>query len=109
MRRRQRRLLLPMEVPEVRWLVTPWEVALGEVVKVPTLGGTVDLKIPVGAESGQKLRLRGRGLAPASASAGDQYVVLKMVTTEPASDADRALYERMAEQMPVDPRAELGV
>jgi len=89
--------------------VTPWEVALGEVVKVPTLGGIVDLKIPAGAESGQKLRLRGRGLAPASASPGDQYVVLKMVTPEPASDADRALYERMAEQMPVDPRAEIGV
>ncbi len=89
--------------------VTPWEAALGAAVKVPTLGGTVDLKIPAGAESGQKLRLRGRGLAASSGKAGDQYVVLKMVAPEPASDADRALYEQMAEQMSSDPRAEFGV
>jgi curved DNA-binding protein len=37
--------------------VTPWEAALGETVSVPTLGGKVDLKIPPGAQSGQKLRL----------------------------------------------------
>ncbi len=42
--------------------VAPWEAALGETVSVPTLGGPVDMKLPVGARSGQKLRLRGRGL-----------------------------------------------
>lgn len=89
--------------------LTPWESALGAVVQVPTLGGVVDLTIPAGAESGQKLRLRGRGLPSAKGSAGDQYIVLKVIAPEPANDADRALYEKMAEQMPTDPRAELGV
>ena len=38
--------------------VAPWEAALGETVSVPTLGGPVEMKLPVGARSGQRLRLR---------------------------------------------------
>lgn len=89
--------------------ITPWEAALGAVVKVPTLGGAVDLKIPPGSQSGRKLRLRGRGLGGGKSALGDQYITLKMVTPEPESDADREFYEAMAKQMPTDPRAELGV
>lgn len=87
--------------------VAPWEVALGAKVKVPTLGGTVDLTIPAGAQSGQKLRLKGRGL-PAR-TPGDQYVVLQVVTPKPATDEAKSLYERMRREMAFDPRARLGV
>ena len=45
--------------------LAPWEAALGTKVAVPTLGGTVELTIPAGAQSGQKLRLRGRGMPAA--------------------------------------------
>lgn len=38
--------------------VSPWEAALGATVKVPTLGGIVELKIPEGSVSGRKMRLR---------------------------------------------------
>jgi curved DNA-binding protein len=90
--------------------ITPWEAALGDTVTVPTLGGKVDLKIPAGAQSGQKLRLKGRGLPGAAGSpAGDQYVVLKMVTPKADSESAKALYQKMAEEMPMNPRAELGV
>ena len=47
--------------------VAPWEAALGETVAVPTLGGSVDMKLPAAARAGQKLRLRGRGLPGQSA------------------------------------------
>ncbi len=87
--------------------VTPWEAALGAAVKVPTLGGKVDLKIPRGAKSGQKLRLRGRGLP--GKPAGDQYVVLEVVVPEPRTAEDEALYRKMAEQMPLNPRIALEV
>ena len=87
--------------------VTPWEAALGGSVKVPTLGGKVDLKIPRGAKSGQKMRLRGRGLP--GKPAGDQFVELTLVTPEPRTAEDEALYRKMAEQMPMNPRAALEV
>ena len=42
--------------------ITPWEAALGATIQVPTLGGKVEVKIPSGSQTGQKLRLKGRGL-----------------------------------------------
>ena len=84
--------------------VAPWEAALGETVAVPTLGGSVDMKLPEGARAGQKLRLRGRGLP--GQPAGDQYVVLQIVLPPPGPEA-RALFERMKRECAFDPRAEL--
>jgi curved DNA-binding protein len=82
--------------------VAPWEAALGETVAVPTLGGPVDMKLPAGARSGQKLRLRGRGLP--GATPGDQYVVLQIVLP-PDSPQARELFARMKQELPFDPRA----
>ena len=88
--------------------ITPWEAALGGKVKVPTLGGAVDLNIAAGARSGQKLRLKGRGIPVAGETPGDQYAVLQIIAP-PADSADmKALYEKMAREMPFNPRAHLG-
>jgi len=87
--------------------VTPWELALGATMAVPTLGGTVQLKVPAGAQTGQKMRLKGRGL-PAK-TPGDQYVVLQVVIPEAKTPADKELYQQMATQMPFNPRIYLGV
>ena len=86
--------------------VTPWEAALGATVKVPTLGGPVELTIPAGSQSGDRLRLRGRGL-PAKPAPGDQYVVLKLVTPPARTEAARELYRRLAAELPLDPRQDL--
>ncbi len=86
--------------------VAPWEAALGASVPVPTLAGNVEMRIPPGAQSGQKLRLRGRGL-PGS-SPGDQYVLLKIVLPPAQSPEARAVYEEMQRVMPFDPRAGLA-
>ena len=75
---------------------------------VPTLAGRVDLNVPAGARSGQKLRLKRRGLPVPGETAGDQYAVLQIMTP-PADSAERkAIYERMAQAMPFDPRAHMG-
>jgi curved DNA-binding protein len=87
------------------WLdlpVTPWEAALGETVRVPTLGGRVDLKLPKGSQTDRQLRLRGRGLP--GKPAGDQFVVLKIVTPAPRDSAGEALYRQMANALPMNPR-----
>ena len=82
--------------------IAPWEAALGASVTVPTLNGSIKLTIPAGAKSGNKMRLKGRGL-PAKV-AGDQYVVLKIVVPVPTTDEQRALYEQMQEMFAWDPR-----
>ncbi len=84
--------------------LAPWEAALGAKVAVPTLGGTVELSVPAGAQSGQKLRLRARGL-PGS-PAGDQMVTIKLVTPAAQSVAEKAAYERMKHDFKFDPRAD---
>lgn len=84
--------------------VAPWEAVLGETVAVPTLGGSVDMKLPVGAHAGQKLRLRGRGL-PGSPP-GDQFVMLEVVLP-PDSPRVRQVFEQMKRDLPFDPRADL--
>jgi len=61
------------------------------------------LTIPAGAQSGQKLRLRGRGL-PGS-PAGDQIVSIKLVTPAADSSAAKAAYERMKRELNFDARA----
>jgi len=82
--------------------VAPWEAALGSTVAVPTLGGTVEMHIPAGSQSGQKLRLRGRGLP--GQPPGDQYVQLKVVLPPADSPQAKALYEEMRSKLNFDPR-----
>ena len=87
--------------------VTPWEAALGRKVKVPTLGGAVDLQIPAGSSSGKMLRLKGRGLP--GTPPGDQYVELKVVVPPASDEKTRELYETLERGHSVNPRAKLGV
>jgi curved DNA-binding protein len=85
--------------------IAPWEAALGDTITVPTLGGPVEMRVPAGAQTGQKLRLRGRGL-PGSPP-GDEYVQLRVVTPPADTPKARELYEQMRRELPFDPRAEL--
>lgn len=73
--------------------LAPWEAALGATVSVPTLGGSVELKIPANSEAGRKLRLRGRGL-PGS-PVGDQIVELEVLAPRPENEDQRAAYEAL--------------
>ncbi len=84
-----------------------WEAALGATITAPTLGGKVQLKIPPNSQGGNKLRLKGRGLSTA-ASKGDQYVHLQIHVPEAKTTAQKNLFKKMAEIMPVNPRAALG-
>lgn len=85
--------------------ITPWEAALGGKVRIPTLAGRVDLQVPKGSQAGRELRLKGKGLP--GKPPGDLRVILKIVIPDAATADDEALYQRMAEQMPMNPRAAL--
>lgn len=87
--------------------ITPWEAALGATIAVPTLGGSVNLKVQPGSQTGQKMRLKERGLP--GKPAGDQYILLEIKVPEAQNADDKALYEKMAKDMAFNPRAALGV
>lgn len=92
---------LTLEVP-----LAPWEAALGCKIDVPTTGGPVTLNIPANARNGQKLRLRGRGLP--GQPPGDQFAVLRIVNPPADTEAARELFQRMARELPFEPRAHWG-
>lgn len=85
--------------------ITLYEAVLGAKIEVPTIGGPVKLSIPKGANSGQVLRLRGRGIAPRGREErGDQLVELKIVVP-PKIDEDLAnLMESWSRKHAYDPR-----
>ncbi|MGB3245078.1 MAG: DnaJ C-terminal domain-containing protein [Sulfitobacter sp.] len=85
--------------------IAPWEAALGGHVVMPTPGGKVDLSIPKNARSGQKMRLKGKGLP--GAPAGNIYATLKIVNPKVETEEARKFFEKMAKEMPFDPRAHL--
>lgn len=83
--------------------IMPWEAALGTTITVPTLSGSVRLKVPAGARSGQKLRLAGKGM-PSAKGAGNFYVLLQIVLPSEASEEEKKLYEQLRALSSFDPR-----
>jgi len=88
--------------------ISPWEAALGAKVPVPTLGGRVGLTVPKGTRSGQKMRLKGRGL-PGRPHPGDLFVVFEIQNPKHLSAEQLTFYEHMAKDGEFNPRAEMGV
>jgi len=81
------------------------EALLGASIEVPSLDGMKTMRIPPGASSGQKLRLRGQGV-PASGGKpeGDLFAVVKIVVPKNLDDESRDLIAKFAERNPQRPR-----
>ena len=77
--------------------IAPWQAALGGKVDVQTMQGTVSLNIPAGANSGQKLRLKGKGLPNPKGAAGNLYVRLMIVLPKVLTEQELKLYEQLKE------------
>ncbi len=73
---------------------------LGTELSVPTLTGRVNIKIPAGTQSGQKLRVRGRGLG----ANGDLFAVTKIVVPTKMSAAEQKLWEQLKRESKFNPR-----
>jgi len=83
------------------------EAVLGAAVRVPTVEGAVEMKIPVGANSGQRLRIAGKGVRGRdSAQRGDLYVLLQIRLPETIDPTFRAAVETWSREHPYDPRTE---
>jgi len=79
--------------------ITLAEAGLGVTVPVPLLAGSADLKIPPGASSGQKLRIKGKGIRDASGRHGDFYAVVKITAPSHLSDSARQLLRDLAPEL----------
>ena len=90
---------------EVELPITPWEAVLGARVAAPTIDGKVELTIPPGAKSGQRLRLRGQGLNKRKGGRGDEYIRLKIVVPKDVSPEERRVYEELKRISRFDPRS----
>jgi molecular chaperone DnaJ len=89
--------------------VTVVEAALGSKIEVPTIDGRSMLKIPPGTQSGQKLRLREKGVPSATKDGvrGDEIVEVKITVPMPRDEKTKELLRELAKLNPEDPREEL--
>jgi molecular chaperone DnaJ len=94
--------------------VTVTEAALGAKIEVPTIdthdgGGRTQLKIPPGTQTGQKLRLREKGVPSATQEGmrGDQIVEVKIVVPKVQDERSKEILRELARLNPEDPRAEI--
>ncbi|MGW4151678.1 molecular chaperone DnaJ [Micromonospora chersina] len=87
--------------------ITFAEAVLGTDLRVPTLDGTVTLRVPPGTPSGRVLRARGKGVVRKDGRAGDLLVTLDVVVPATLSDEARAALEAFAEQTPPAAREHL--
>jgi molecular chaperone DnaJ len=89
--------------------VNATEAALGAKIEVPTIDGRALLKIPPGTQSGQKLRLREKGVPSATREGvrGDEIVEIAVTVPMPRDERTKELLRELAKLNPEDPRAEL--
>jgi molecular chaperone DnaJ len=89
--------------------VTATEAALGAKIEVPTIDGRALLKIPPGTQSGQRLRLREKGVPSATreGARGDEIVEITVHVPMPRDERTKELLRELAKLNPEDPRAEL--
>jgi len=87
--------------------ITLYEAVLGGKVRVPTLGGAVELSVPKNTSSGRTFRLKGKGL-PKSGGSGDLFVTTKIILPD-GNDSDlEQLMQKWRDGHPYNPRSDLG-
>lgn len=84
--------------------LAPWEAALGTQIDVPTLDGPVKMKVPAGIQSGQTLRLKGKGLPKRRGETGDLLATVQIAVPKKLTKKEKELFERLAETSKFEPR-----
>lgn len=84
--------------------VSPWEATLGAKVNVDTLEDKICINIRPGTSTGQKLRVKGKGLPDSKGSRGDLFVVPQVVCPKNISVEEKKLWEQIAKTSRFNPR-----
>ncbi|MDX1681620.1 MAG: DnaJ C-terminal domain-containing protein [Phycisphaeraceae bacterium] len=85
--------------------IAPWEAALGAKVSVPTLDGEVTLTVPPGTDSGQRLRLKDKGLPKKKGGGrGNLYARIQIRVPDQLTDEQKELWQQLQDASDFDPR-----
>ena len=87
--------------------ITPEEAVLGAEITVPTPDGKVEMKVPAGVDSGQSLRLKGKGWWKSKQQRSDLMVKLKIVTPKDLTEVEREYYQKLYSISSYNPRQKL--
>lgn len=85
--------------------LAPWEAALGAKVPVSTPSGEVLLTVPAGAQSGQRFRLKGKGLPLGKGEQGDLFVEVRIQVPRDLSTEEKEIFKKLSKVSKFDPRA----
>lgn len=85
--------------------LTPWEAALGTRVNLEGIDDTVSVYVPAGIESGEKLRIAGKGYKDGKGGRGDLTAIVKIVVPKKLTQEEKDLYEKLKEISNFNPRA----
>jgi len=84
--------------------LSPWEAVLGASVHIPTLDGTVSLKIPPGTTAEKEFRLRGKGLPTSDGVRGDLHAIVYIQIPPKLTPEEKVLWEQLADKSTFNPR-----
>jgi curved DNA-binding protein len=84
--------------------LSPWEAVLGASVHIPTLDGTVSLKIPPGTTAEREFRLRGKGLPTSDGVRGDLHAIVCIQIPPILTPEEKVLWEQLADKSKFNPR-----
>jgi molecular chaperone DnaJ len=85
------------------------EASLGDKIEIPTVDGLVSMTVPPGTQSGQQLKLKGKGVPHlGTGGTGDHYVTIKVVTPTGLTEKEKELLRELDKLHPTDPRKEIA-
>ena len=89
-------------------LLTPWEAALGTKVALDSIDEKVSLYIPQGIESGEKIRIEGKGYHDGKAGRGDLIAQVQIMVPKNMTQEEKKLFEQLQKVSHYDPRKIYG-
>ncbi|MBI5686468.1 MAG: DnaJ domain-containing protein [Verrucomicrobia bacterium] len=84
--------------------LSPWEAVMGATIHMPTLDGTVSLKIPAGTTAERQFRLHRKGLPTADGTRGDLYAIVSIQVPSRLAPEEKVLWEQLAAKSTFNPR-----
>lgn len=84
--------------------LTPWEAALGTRATIETIQDTASIYVPQGIESGEMIRIPGKGYRDGKGGRGDLIAEIKIVVPKDLSNEERNIYQKLGEISNFHPR-----